>query len=94
MGEQSETTTLSEAKHSFNWGFVVWPVLIFTLYALSYGPVERMQEKVKGAWYLQFSAGRYAPLGWVYRKTPLHKPMGMYYHLWLPKYFDAKGELI
>jgi hypothetical protein len=95
MEKPSETTTPDEGKHSFNRGFVVWPVVIFTLYALSYGPVERNQEKKhKNAWFLQLSAGMYVPLGWVYRMTPLHKPMGMYYHLWLPKYFDAKGDLI
>ncbi len=96
MEAQPQTTTPIEEKHSFFWtGLIICPIIIFILYALSYGPVEvRQEKKVKNAWFLQFSAGRYVPLGWVYRNTPLHKPLGIYYHLWLPKYFDAKGNLI
>jgi hypothetical protein len=92
-----QTTTPIEEKHSFSWpGFVVWPVAILLLYALSYGPFEKWQERRIGNSnrYLQLSAKIYVPLGWVYRKTLLHKPLGIYYHMWLPKYFDAKGDEI
>ena len=34
----------------------------------------------------------YAPLYWAYNETPLHKPLGMYMHLWVPIAFKKNGE--
>jgi hypothetical protein len=92
----NEDTESVEDKHGFNWGWIGWPLVFLLGYALSYGPYEKYQERGYGnsRWYSQMSAKMYVPLGWLYRKTPLHKPLGLYYHLWLPKYFDAKGNEI
>jgi hypothetical protein len=97
MDGTPQTATPAEEKHSFSWpGFVAWPVAILLLYALSYGPIEKWQERRTGNsnWYLQLSARVHVPLGWVYRKTLFHKPLRMYCHLWLPRCFDSKGDEI
>jgi hypothetical protein len=63
------------------------------LYVLSIGPVWMLMAKGN------FSAsGRsldkfYTPLKWAYLKTPLHKPLGIYFHLWAPTMFDKRGEV-
>ena len=31
----------------------------------------------------------YAPVGWAYESTLLHKPIGMYLHFWTPKLMDS-----
>ncbi len=42
----------------------------------------------------KFLAAFYKPLGWAYNKTLLHKPLGLYYHLWIPSVIDSKGNII
>ncbi len=44
MDEQPAIAAPKE-KHSINWGWIVWPVVILILYILSYGPVEMMQRE-------------------------------------------------
>jgi len=34
----------------------------------------------------------YAPWTWAYNNTPLHKPFGMYLHLWCRDIYDRNGE--
>ena len=34
----------------------------------------------------------YRPLVWSYQYTPLHKPIGMYWHLWQPELFLKNGN--
>ena len=34
----------------------------------------------------------YTPYGFLYEKTPLHRPLGMYLHLWRPDVWDTKGN--
>ncbi|HZQ45766.1 MAG TPA: hypothetical protein VFC07_02040 [Verrucomicrobiae bacterium] len=96
MEKPAETTTTAKEKQSIPWmSFVVWPFVILVLYALSVGPIMLVMDKGT----ISFGAGAflkkfYGPLEWAYDKTPLHKPLGLYLHLWEPKWFDKKGEPI
>lgn len=92
MEKPVETTTPTAEKRPLNWGFIVWPLVVLALYALSYGPYQKIVVRRSIPWEPPFSANMYSPLGWIYWKTPLHKPLGMYLHLWSPKDFDAKGN--
>ena len=93
MDEQAETATPKDEKHSINWGaIIVWPFVILILYVLSWGPVVRLGDKGyispnnKVIWKF------YAPLDWASNNTPLQRPLGMYLHLWVPKYYDKNGR--
>lgn len=93
MDERQEPTIPIEEKNSFNWRvFILWPVMILCLYVFSLGPVAMMDEKglitTRNSYYFQI----YLPLFWVYEATPLHKPLGLYLHLWAPKNFDKNGN--
>jgi hypothetical protein len=94
MDEQPENATSSDEKYSSSWReFIVWPVVIILLYVLSIGRLARMEYKGliqdKGRFISKF----YLPLAWAYHETFLHKPIGMYMHLWNPRYFDKDGEM-
>lgn len=91
--QKPETTKPDEDKHSFNWGWIAWPCVILFLYGLSLGPALLMQDKGHISPNNQFLRAFYAPLSWAYKDTPFHKPLGMYLHLWVPKYFDGKGNV-
>jgi hypothetical protein len=93
MEKPAETTTPKEAKHSINWGaLILWPIVILILYVLSSGPVSMIMEKSASSRSNQLARKFYAPLGWAYDNTPLHKPLGMYAHLWAPEFFDKNGD--
>ena len=71
-------------KRSLFWiYFVLTPVIVLLLYVLSIGPVAMMQSNGTISLKNQFVKTLYTPLGWAYYKTPLHKPLGMYMHLWV-----------
>jgi hypothetical protein len=105
MEKTAETITPKE-RHSIPWtGFIVWPLVILLLYALSFGPVMRFGSMMlllttrNNQSYIHTSPQRdrflgkfYAPLGWAYNETPLHKPLGMYMHLWSPTAFNKNGD--
>ena len=96
MGTSLETekaADTAEEKDSHSWtGWIVWPVGILVLYVLSVGPAVMMEEKGMISKDNGFLLKLYSPLGWAYENTPLHKPLGMYLHLWSSKYFDKNGE--
>ena len=93
MEKSAETDTPKEERRSINWGAVIlWPFVILFLYVLSFGPFWMMWDKGFISTHQTFSDKFYRPLEWAYEETPLHKPLGMYLHLWVPKYFDKKGE--
>ncbi len=94
MEKPAETTTPIEEKHSINRGFVVWPFVILLFYALSSGPVMTMQYKGRH-WHStdSFVLRFYSPLMWAYWRTPLHKPLGMYFHLWSDD-FEKNGNKV
>ncbi len=93
MDEQPATTTPKDEKHSVNWGaLILWPAVILLLYVFSFGPVGMMTDKGFIS-YTHYSLWKfYEPLNWAYVKTPLHKPLGMYFHLWQPETFDKNWE--
>jgi hypothetical protein len=93
MEEPAETR--EETKHSRGFGrFVVWVGTILVLYVLSLGPLAMLAEMMQKrnqplpGWLY----GLYIPVTWAYEKTSLHKPLGMYFHLWCPSKFDKDGE--
>lgn len=96
-GRVSETEKIAdttEEKDSHSWtGWVAWPMAVLVLYVLSIGPVMMMDEKgLLSGGRRSFFQNLYNPLGWAYENTPLHKPLGMYFHLW-SKHFDKSGEV-
>jgi hypothetical protein len=99
MKEQTETTTAVEAKRGFNWwGFVLWPLMIAAVYFLSLGPFLKVTQRpliphARQHQYNQFRKRFYGPWFWIYRHTPLHKPLGLYMNFWAPKIFNDKGEM-
>jgi hypothetical protein len=91
MEEPAETMT--EEKRVGRWsGYVVWAAGILVLYVLSIGPVTLMWRRDFLPPTSTFLWNVYSPLRWAYLKTPLHRPIGMYLHLWDPLSCDKKGE--
>ena len=92
--EIRKTADTTEEKDSHSWtGWIVWPVGILVLYMLSVGPVVMMYENGHFSPRLGQIFGKfYAPLFCAYEKTPLHKPIGMYLHLWVPDFLNKSGE--
>jgi hypothetical protein len=93
MDDQPAIAAPKDEKHSINWGFVVWPLVILVLYVLSFGPVI----KLLGSNPLKPSVDDalktvYYPLLLAYSQTLLHKPLGMYLHLWAPEFYDKNGD--
>jgi hypothetical protein len=91
----TESIITPRKKHSVTWtGFIVWPFVILILYVLSYGPVTTLVDKGRISVPNVPLATFYMPLQWAYERTPFEKPLGMYMHLWSPKYFDKNGMLL
>jgi hypothetical protein len=75
--------------------YVLWAFVAVMVYVLSIGPVVYLGWKGK----LNNTPGMnrllghfYGPLFYAYDHTPLHKPLGLYLHLWVPRQWDEKGE--
>jgi hypothetical protein len=89
----TETTQPIKDKHYFPWtGFIVWPIVILLLYVLSGGPVMMMRDNGRIRRDNRVVWKFYRPLTWAYNKTLLHKPLGMYFHLWDPNDYDKNGD--
>jgi hypothetical protein len=90
MEKPVETTTPTRAKNSIiRRALIFWPFVSLLLYVLSYGPVLKYldgQGMVEG-----FASKFYYPVYWAYSDTPLHKPLGMYFHLW-DDHYDGNGD--
>ena len=79
------------------WLWLWWLPVIVALYVLSIGPILLITTKtsitnVRPVEWLLTSL--YTPLHWAYTKTLFHKPLGLYYHLWIPSCIDGKGNII
>jgi hypothetical protein len=79
------------------WVLLCWFAVMVLLYILSVGPVMMICVKMKIS--APQPAGRllvsfYKPVEWAYTKTILHKPSGIYWHLWVPSHIDGKGDTI
>ncbi len=78
--------------------WIIVPVIFVVLYFLSVGPVMLWVRSrlAVGAppQSLSVIVTVYGPMEWLYDHTPLHKPIGIYLHLWIPDKFDSKGNEI
>jgi hypothetical protein len=90
-----DETISGKSDKSFPWrALLLWPFGIVLIYFLSYGPIDRIRMESD-------SSGRsnhvidtvYTPWSWSYDHPPLHKPLGLYMHLWVPNKYDEHGEL-
>ena len=71
---------------------LIWPALFFLVYVLAIGPLMLMTDrKVISPGVGTKLEYCYAPLEWAYKNTSLHRPLGMYLHLW-SKRFDKNGD--
>ena len=79
------------------WVWFCWLGVAVVLYVLSIGPV--MMIAVNRSISNPHPVARvctivYGPVEWAYAKTLLHKPIGLYYHLWVPSVIDSQGNII
>jgi hypothetical protein len=90
--QSAEPTT--EAKRSRGLAsYLVWGFGIVVLYILSFGPAVFLQ--ISGTLGPStYAVYFYRPWNWAYRHTPLHKPLGIYLHLWAPSFYDKNGDTI
>jgi hypothetical protein len=92
MREQSEQ--LIEPKSSRDsWSWMYWFSAAIALYVLASGPTMALYDRsTPGNSLCRAIRVAYSPLGWVYLRTALHKPLGMYWHLWDSAGFDKAGD--
>jgi hypothetical protein len=87
-----------EAKRAGGFAsYIAWGFVLVVAYLLSAGPATRVTSLYMapypaymaspGASFYFFAPWRYA-----YWRTPIHKPLGMYMHLWLPEVFSRNGD--
>jgi len=81
----------------FPWRWVLlWPFVIFIIYLLSFGPVWKLFDMSKPPAQESFSRDAVdnicVPWHWAYFYTPLHRPLGLYMHLWAPEFFFQDGN--
>jgi hypothetical protein len=85
-----DTPEIAEKKSRGLGSYVVWAFVAVMLYVLSSGPVYYIAQRQR--WYdLQVP---YYPLSTIYRHTAFHKPLGMYWHMWVPSEFEKTGDLV
>jgi hypothetical protein len=66
-------------------------------YVLIIGPVMKISDKMNISTShpaARFFTSFYKSIEWAYANTLLHKPLGLYYHLWVPSSIDSKGNII
>ena len=67
--------------------------IVLTSYVLSLGPALKIYDKGKfSPSQKAFMEHFYLPLEWAYKSTLLHRPIGMYLHLWSER-FSSNGEI-
>jgi hypothetical protein len=87
---------MERSFRSAGWGWILWSGLVLVSYVLSTGPITMLEERK--LIYSNTPPHRlltilYGPVGWAYCETPLHKPLGMYWHLWTPNAIDINGNI-
>jgi hypothetical protein len=89
MSDDAQLTPQTDEKKSCGLGsYVVWAFVAVMVYVLSSGPVAKFHSPRHRV----LVAYAYIPLTWLYFMTPLKKPLGVYWHVWLPGEFDRNGE--
>ena len=86
-----DATTSEEKSSRSYWGFVLWPVAVVVLYALSYGPVLRAVGR--GHLNRDYLAV-YRPLVCAVWDTPLQKPLDAYARFWAPNIYYMPGGMV
>jgi hypothetical protein len=74
-----------------------WVLAAVGFYIFSLGPISRLaySETLLATFRSDKAFDIYfAPALWAYDNTPLHRPIGMYMSLWLPGFFNSKGERV
>ena len=92
MPETAQPAPETDEKKSRGLGsYVFWGFVVVMVYVLSSGPMIGLYEskRVPGNAVIV-----YRPLGEIYKHTFLHKPIGMYWHLWCPAMFDPQGRFV
>jgi hypothetical protein len=94
MEESAKTKSEEKRSGGFGW-YGLWAGVIVLLYILSIGPYAMWEEHMasKGLSVGSFNV-LYIPWWWIYEKTPFHRPLGLYMHLWVPLQFDKQGKPI
>ncbi len=95
---------LEEGTESRSWAAATWLIWVaggLLVYALSSGPVLWLVARghIRPGYPLGGAVNRlvlviYQPLASTYHQTLLHKPIGLYYHLWAPSLVDSNGNTI
>jgi hypothetical protein len=92
--ERDAKDSSSRVRHQRTlYTILFWGALALLIYFMSIGPVIRYYDKRPGLYSgsTKFLEMFYRPVDWLYEKTPLHKPIGMYLSLW-SKRFGRDGE--
>jgi hypothetical protein len=95
--------TADEKKSRGLGSYVLWAFVAVMVYVLSSGPVIGFYGRQN--WYrgqfISINPGGslswrhiYAPLEAAYNRTLLHRPLGMYWHLWCPDVWNKDGDII
>ena len=93
MAAQPDATPGSERQHSTYWGVrAIWALAALFAYFLSFGPVVRFWDSTPFNSPNPVVYTFYLPVQQVYYHTPLHKPFGIYLHLWDPAMYDKNGD--
>lgn len=80
------------SSRGVGWEWLCWLGVLLLLYVLSSGPVVMVVTKNHGGPVWWVIGIIYQPLRWAAEKTPLAKPLGMYWHLWAPEWYDGQGN--
>lgn len=90
MPDPAANAPETEAKKSRGLGsYVVWGFVVVIVYVLGSGPAMRYDARHPKS---ELTGIVYWPVRLVYEYTPLHKPLGMYWHLWCPARYDSDGN--
>jgi hypothetical protein len=91
MPETAQPAPETEEKKSRGLGsYVLWAFVAVMVYVLSSGPMLKCRMKTGAV----IDTLYYPPLQWAYNDTPLHKPLGLYWHVWCPGQVNASGEFM
>ena len=92
MAETAQAAPETDNKKSRGLGsYLVWAFVVVMVYVLSSGPALRYEVHHFGTRRQRTLESIYGPLRKVYFNTPLWKPLGMYWHRWVPEMYFSNG---
>lgn len=76
------------------WTWLFWIGVLLLVYVLSFGPVMRLwlNGHLREPNTVDIIGVVYCPVRLAYERTLLHKPLGLYFHLWAPQVYGSNGE--